>query len=283
MPLVIDPECLLQSELATDKGLADHLALIQSLRYIPGAMDRFPKYRVPPVISDTNANCFYLLVSYFETDAWKIASDMVEHICYHGTRPRRTVMGIPSKSGSFLYEAIDVKPIRGKTLSIMGKNNIRGASYSILRDYFNEDSKTTTNTDSISCDTVKEYFDKDIENEYTRRYFETNFPLEDVDELMDKYGPSADPFYGPGGYYEEYPEGLHLLPYPEVLIAKDPEPPVEEEEPTTMSPAMAKQQARIQNEKRRADDSYAQTMHVAARKKAHVAAPSQANILLNDF
>jgi hypothetical protein len=288
MPLVLDPEGLVASEQNNNvqQGFAAHMNLIQSLRYIPGAMDRFPKYRVPPVISDTNANCFYLLVSYFETDAWKIATDMVEHVCYHSTRPRRTIMGIPSKSGSFLYEAIDIKPIRGKKLRILGKNNIRGASYSILRDYFHENNQPTTSADNISCDSVKEYYDEDIEYDYCKRYMESNWPTEEIDDLMEKYGPHADPFYGPEGFYTKYPKGLHTVAYPEVLTSKPVENIREElvDEPQTLvSPAFALEQMRRQNEKRRADTSFDQAMNTAAKKRANVGAPSQNNALLFDY
>ena len=287
MPLVLEPEGGADNEQSGVLKLGGHMHLIQSLRYITGAMDKFPKFRVPPVISDTNENCFYILVSYIETDAWKIANDMVQHVCYNGTRPRKTVMGIPSKSGSFLYEAVDIQPIPGKTLRILGKNNIRSASYSILKDYFMEDNHTSTTADNLSCDNAKEYFEEDIEYEYGRRYLQSNNPNDDIEELMDKYGPSADTFYGPEGWYTNHPEGLHDVEYPEVLSPKAPEVPVDtafdEDEPTSMlGPAARLQQQVRQREKRRSDASYQDTMHRASLKKTRVPIMED-NICLGDI
>ena len=273
MPLVLEPDAGVENNQTNVPKFGGHMDLIQSLRYIPGAMDKFPKYRVPPVIPDTNDNCFYILVSYLETDAWKIATDMVEHVCYHGTRPRKTIMGIPSKSGSFLYEAIDIKPVRNKKLSILGKNNTRAASYKILKDYFMEDNQFSSTADNLSCNTAKVYLEEDIESEYCKRYLKTSYPLEDIETLMEKYGPSADPYYGAEGWYARHPEDLHTVAYPEVLLPP-PEPipsQTGQDEPVSMvSPAARLQQQNLRREKRRSDMAYQDTMQQNTEKRSRV-------------
>ena len=203
---------------------------VQSLRYIPGVMSRLPKYRVPVVINDPDQHAFYVLISYLETNPFKVAEGMIEHISYQRTRPRRTIMGVPSTCGNLIYQPIDIRAVPGKKLIIPGKNNIRSSTRDILASYFSD--SNTSSGQRLADDTIlqsdgKCFTDVDIEHEYALNFLYKNFPTEDRRRLEERYTPLGihKRLYGPNGFYTRHQKGLLTRTYPHVLLEVKPNPP----------------------------------------------------------
>lgn len=180
--------------------------LIQSLRYIPGAMRHFPKYRLPALIKDSRKGCFYLLVSYFETNFHRMCEEMIEYVSYAATPHREILLGIPSEGNQFYYQPYTMRPRPGKKLTIGSKTNVRSETARVLRSYrYDPRTGISTNTGHATFRS-KVYENKCIEEERAAEYLMRNFSNEDPDILLN-YMPEAIE-RRLRQYYIENPEGL---------------------------------------------------------------------------
>ena len=190
MPL-IDPNSIIMRRNGIHK--------IQSLRYISRIVKTWPKYKVPVVILDNtnmkDGTCFYILVSYFETDPYSVIRGMIEHISYNATRECKTIMGVPSKENPLIYNPIDIKPIRGKVLIISKKNALTLEKMNLLELYLGVDVE-------MSDDIDVKFKNEDLEHKRALEHLAKNYPELSFDEI-NKYTPKGiwERLYGPNGTY----------------------------------------------------------------------------------
>ncbi len=210
IPLIKDSEIL---------STPESLGYVQSLRYIPGAMRHFPKYRLPALINDKRRGCFYLLVSYFETNFNRMCEDMIEYVSYAATPRREILLGIPATNNRFYYQSYKMRPTPGKRLTIGNKTNSRPETQKVLRSY-TFDVKTGMGLNTGHANSAdKVYHDKCIETERATEYLLRNFSAKDP-AVLDNWLPAAIE-RRLRLHYEEYPDHMITESYDSLVRASE--------------------------------------------------------------
>ena len=200
------------------------LGIIQSLRYISGVMSYFPKYRLPILIQDRRKNCFYMLISYFETNFHRMCEEMIEYISYNTTPRREILLGVPAAANRFYYQPYQMKPNLKKKLVIGGNTNIRAETVKMLSSYHFDPKTGLGPQKGRSAFESRTYDGVCIEKEKATAYLLRNFP--DDPEVLTNYLPSALE-RRLREFYEKHPEGLIEQPY--IEMCKPVEEPLREE------------------------------------------------------
>lgn len=205
---------------------------IQSLRYMHH-FSKFPMFRVPVLIEHETKNCFYLLVSYFETDPYKICTEAINHISYHKTPHRKMILGVPSRDNHFIYEPFTLKPRVDVELRIPGKfADSEGETSPWINSKYAFDSATGRAPLGSKVDRSEQvHRDVCIEKLYAEKYLSKNFPKGtpgSSETLLEDWGPDGVE-RRLREFYIEHPECLERIPYPACIA--NPERPVSDGKP----------------------------------------------------
>lgn len=207
---------------------SDSMHRIQSLRYLPEQFRKFPKYRVPVLIEHETKECFYLLISYFETDPYKICTEAINYISHHATPRRKMILGVPSKNNHFIYEPFTLQPRPGITLHVPAKVPVQEVAKSMLNKYYANPETGRSTLGHRKGTKAHDYYDECIETKYAEEYLLRSFPDENPEELLAKWGPDGvDERLRQ--FYTKWPQCLETKPYPECM--GKPEAPVPDGKP----------------------------------------------------
>lgn len=209
------------------------LNLVQSLRYSPELMARFPHFRVPILIDDYRRNQVHILISYVEMNPYQTIVDVMDHISYHSTRPVNTVMAVFNPE--FLnYEPLSIRPVEGKTLNLTGSNPVQPEELERLEDWLvGEETDEELDPRRImellmqKASGTQKYYEEDLELKCAQMYLKRNFPGDTEAQRKDYYPANIEQRFA-DFYREQFPSRkLSEKPYmarPTVRVA----PPIEE-------------------------------------------------------
>lgn len=207
------------------------LSRVQSLRYLPNFFCRFPKFRVPVLIEHEAKNCFYMLVSYFETNPYKICREMINFISYKSTPSRRMVFGVPAESNHFIYEPYEMRPRAGVELKIPGRGLPQEVSKKMVSKYLFNSQTGTSMVGNRNAFEGLSFLDDCMEQHFAVDYLLRNFPDEDRATLLGTYAPSAIDAQLTK-FYTDHPQCLERRPYPACVNPPEPVlPPAEKGAP----------------------------------------------------
>lgn len=195
---------------------------IQSLRYLP-EFSKFPTYRVPVLIEHETKNCFYILVSYFETDPYKICTEAIRHITYHATPHRKMILGVPSQHNHFIYEPFTMAPRLDVELVIPGRATVQDDGWLLHKYGFDVDTNRAT-LGSAKESGPRHYRTACIEKLFAENYLLRNFPEEDQAELLENWSPAGID-RRLAEFYTKNPECLESRPYPQCMPTPTPAVP----------------------------------------------------------
>ena len=195
-------------------ALRHKLVDVQSMRYVREAWRQFPKYKVPILMLDSHKHCFYVLVSYLESDLYKVAEGLIEHICYHATYRRSSIMGIPSQVSPVHFQPVEIAPIEGRTLHIARKQNSTPGVIALLEGYAVEEEQVLQQQDMY-------FTEEDIEEKYALQYLKLNFPTSSH-ETLHSYTPRGIEarLYGYDGFYAQGTHRFVAGHYPECMLER---------------------------------------------------------------
>lgn len=213
---MVTPMLPLIEEKSSPFSTARGLSLIQSLRYIPGAMRHFPKYRLPVLIKDNRRSCFYILISYFETNFRRMCEEMIDFVSYASTPHREILLGIPSDGNRFYYQPYSMKPRPGRSLTIDNKTNVRPETAKIISNYRFDPVTGLGMHLSRSTYRGKTYTGVDIEKERATEYLLRNFPNDK--EVLHNFLPDGLE-RRLRVFYEPFPDALDSKTYAELAHA----------------------------------------------------------------
>lgn len=235
LPLI--PESNVNVGAATGEvtGWENVLDRVQSLRYLPDQFRRFPKYRVPVLIEHETKECFYLLISYFETNPYKVCTEAINYISYNMTPRRRMLLGVPSQDNHYIYEPFTLKPRPGRELLIPSRSSNQDVTKTILSKYFFDPTTGRSAMGNAKSSKPQTYKDECLEEKYASDYLFRYFPDEKPDDLLENWGP-AGVDRRLREFYTEHPDCLEPRPYPECIA--NPEAPIPSEKGDAFEPLM---------------------------------------------
>lgn len=218
---------------ATGWSTAASMHRIQSLRYLPEQFRKFPKFRVPVLIEHETKECFYLLISYFETDPYKICTEAINYISYHNTPRRRMILGVPSKANHYIYEPFTLEPRAGVTLRVPAKVPTQEVAKTMLSKYYYDPKTGRSAIGNRKGTKAQDFFEECVEEKYANDYLLRSFPEEPQSTLLQEWGP-AGVDRRLATFYTEHPECLEHVPYPQCM--GKPEMPVSDGKPQAIVP-----------------------------------------------
>ena len=201
---------------ATGWSSAAVMHRIQSLRYLPEQFRKFPKFRVPVLIEHETKECFYLLISYFETDPYKICTEAINYISYHNTPRRKMILGVPSKNNHYIYESFTLEPRPDVTLHVPAKVPTQEVSKTMLSKYYYDPNIGHSAIGNRKGTKAQDFFDDCIEEKYANDYLLRSFPEDNQATLLSEWGP-AGVDKRLHDFYVQYPQCLESVPYPQCM------------------------------------------------------------------